>query len=152
MNSLRRSLWFVVAAVALFAAMVSAHAIESGDVWINEYGSSLTIEGITTDGQIYGHYINCAPCTRCRATEYPVTGWVLFGTNTITFTVKWDNPYENCHSLTAWTGFYDSTCDQIHTCWQLVLNGTKSVHEIRQGLDTFRRGSKTESARIESLP
>jgi hypothetical protein len=44
-----------------------------------------------SEGRITGFYINRATGFHCIGSPYPVTGWVLDGTNTITFTVKWEN-------------------------------------------------------------
>jgi len=105
--------------------------------WQNQRGSTLYIEDIDSEGLITGLYVNQAAGFSCQGTPYPVTGWVLAGTNTITFTVKWENTTQNCQSLTAWTGFFSSDGQTMTTLWQMVVNGTTSTSQIYQGSDTF---------------
>jgi hypothetical protein len=135
----RKSCLSVLAIVVLFGLLVGAQPLTAGDVWINEVGSLLVIENIAADGRIEGCYINNAPCTGCRGTPYPLVGWHLPSTNTMTFTVIWNNGHENCCSLTAWTGFFSPTDSRICTLWQLVRTGTWSVDQILQGRDVFYR-------------
>ena|GEM_PF-4889473 len=110
------------------------------DTWQNQSDSYLIINSVSTNGLITGQYLNNSPEYHCKGTYYPVTGWQLPGTNTVTFTVKWDNPYENCQSLTSCTGFTPGTTT-INTLWQLVSNGMQSTGQIIQGSDTLQRVS-----------
>jgi hypothetical protein len=106
-------------------------------VWVNQAGSTFSIDNIDSNGQITGTYINREAGYGCQNSSYPVTGWV-FGT-AITFTVIWENSVESCNSITSWTGFYYNS--QISTLWQLVINGSTSTSQIIKGSDTFTRSS-----------
>jgi hypothetical protein len=55
---------------------------------------------------VSGSYINRNEGFNCQNTPYPLTGWVLG--NFISFSVAWDNVYENCNSVTAWSGFAEA--------------------------------------------
>lgn len=132
---------FAIAVVV--AWMLVDHAVAQSclqeSTWQNQRGSTLYIEDIDSEGKITGHYINRASGFNCQGTPYPLTGWVLENTNTITWTVKWENTSENCSSLTSWTGFFSSDCQSMSTLWQLVVNGTTSTKQIWQGADNFTR-------------
>lgn len=131
-----------------FSNICIGQAITAPSVWENQSGSYLYIDQIKPDGQLVGHYINNDTHFHCVGTPYPLTGWVISGTNTITFTVKWDNSYANCQSLTSWTGFLNSEGSRITTLWQLVSNGTTSTRQIVQGSDTFVRVSSKSHASL----
>jgi hypothetical protein len=123
--------------VVLLACCSVCAAQESA--WMNERGSTLYIEDVDSEGRIAGFYINRASGFNCIGTPYPVTGWVLEGTNTVTFTVKWENTVENCQSLTSWTGFFSSDGQTMTTLWQLVPNGATNPSQILTGSDSFTR-------------
>ena len=125
--------------VAFAAESVAAKSCPGVSEWRNDRGSTLLIERIDEQGRIEGSYINRAAGFRCRDTRYPVTGWLLQETRTITFAVKWDNAHENCGSQTAWTGMFDATCEQLTTRWQLVRQGALDADEILTGGSVFRR-------------
>lgn len=141
------------AIVFVLAWMFAAHAIAQNclqeSAWQNQGGSTLYIEDIDSEGGITGIYINRAAGFGCQNTPYPLTGWVLENTNTITFTVKWENTSANCQSLTAWTGFFSSDCQTISTLWQLVVNGTTSTNQILKGADNFSRVTQKTSDFIQ---
>jgi len=129
------------ALVVLFSLGLSSlsHADTTGKVlsmsaWTNQSGSILYINSVASNGQLTGTYINRAKGYGCQNIPYPVTGWV-YGT-AITFTTIWRSAKESCNSITAWTGFYYQ--GQIHTLWQLVVNGSSSIGQIVQGTDTFK--------------
>ena len=125
----------------IFVSLIGLPTILSGQLtgtWQNQSGSYLVVSSVNSDGLINGQYWNYASGYNCIGTPYPVTGWQLPGTNTVTFTVKWDNNHENCYSLTAWTGFTTGSTT-ITTLWQLVPNGAQNTGQILQGSDTFRR-------------
>jgi len=128
-----------LACVLLFVSTALAQSSQPGmtgpSAWMNERGSTLYIESVSPSGQLTGFYVNRAQGFNCQNTPYPVTGWVL-GT-AITFAVLWQNSAESCNSLTAWTGFYNTSTNAIVTLWQLVVNGTTSKDQILQGQDTF---------------
>lgn len=110
------------------------NSVEALSVWTNQRGSTLTIDAVSSSGQLTGTYINRAPnYPQCRNIPYPVTGWV-YGT-AITFTTKWQSRQESCNSITAWTGFLYR--NQIQTLWQLVINGSTNPRQIQTGSDIF---------------
>ncbi len=108
--------------------------IMAGSTWVNERGSTVTFTGVGSEGNLEGYYINRAAGFGCQNTRYSMVGW-SYETN-ITFTVIWNNPTENCHSITAWTGFF--TQSGFTTLWQLVKTGTINPGQILQGSDTFK--------------
>jgi len=135
-NTLKGSVILVTLAFLCSSAAI-AQTCPGESTWVNELGSTLYIEDIDSEGKITGIYINRAEGYGCRNTPYPVTGWVLENTNTISFSVKWENTTENCYSITAWTGFFSSDCGTLTTLWQMVINGTTKTSQIWQGEDTF---------------
>lgn len=137
----------VIVLLSCLAILPALEAQES--TWQNQSGSTLSIEDVDSEGLITGYYINRASGFGCQNTPYPVTGWVLPGTNTITFTVKWENTTQNCQSLTAWTGFFSADGQTITTLWQLVVNGTTSTGQILKGSDTFTLVGQTVTDFVE---
>ncbi len=127
--------------LALCITVANAQQCPGRSSWTNQRGSTLYIENITAEGFITGSYINRAAGYHCQNSPYPVIGWVLQGTNTITFAVKWDNATENCASQTAWTGFFGANCQKLSTSWELVKNGTTDPAQILKGEDQFTRGT-----------
>jgi avidin family protein len=136
-------------AILAFTGQTAAQSCLQESAWQNSRNSSLFLEDISSEGLISGYYINRAAGFGCQNTAYPVTGWILENTNTITFTVKWENTAENCQSITAWTGFFSPDCRTITTLWQLVVNGTTSTGQISQGQDTFTRVALKKSTFIQ---
>lgn len=123
----------------LLCSSVFSQEILQGVVWQNEYGSTLHIESVSPTGQITGYYINKAPGFSCQNTPYAVTGWTY--SNTITFSVRWDNTSQNCNSQTAWTGFVSQ--GKIITLWQLVTTSMTNPNQILKGEDIFTLVSKS---------
>lgn len=138
---------FVVAWMLADHAVAQSCLLESA--WQNQSGSTLYLEDIDSEGKITGLYINRAAGFSCQNTPYPLTGWVLENTNTISLTVKWENTSDNCHSLTSWTGFFSSDCQTMSTLWQLVVNGTTSTKQIYQGSDNFTRVAQKKSDALQ---
>lgn len=133
--------WLLLLALMLFAAPAAAQ--NPGDyegLWTNERGSALYITDVSDEGLITGWYVNNAPGFSCQGTPYPLTGWMLFGTNTVTFSVKWENTSANCQSLTTWAGTFTSMMSTITTTWLLVQNNQPTP---MQGQDTFTRQATT---------
>jgi hypothetical protein len=106
-------------------------------VWKNQYDSTLNIKQINNDGKLTGTFINRAEGYPCQNIPYPITGWVY--DNVISFTTKWENVEESCHSITSWTGFFDSNSFRILTKWNLVDN----QGHLKEGTDIFN-GQKTK--------
>lgn len=138
MNKIVINFIVIVGLIVISNCKITAQTIPVNSVWRNQSGSSMQITG-NTNGELTGSYVNNAPGYQCKGSPYPVVGWNMAGTNTITFTVMWENSYENCQSLTAWTGFISQDGQTITTLWQLVVNGTTSTSQIYSGADTFTR-------------
>jgi hypothetical protein len=111
----------------------STNTITVPSSWANQDGSTLSITGVDSAGQITGIYINGAAGYNCQDIVYPVTGWI-YGT-AITFDTKWESTIESCNSITSWAGFLYQ--GEISTFWNLTLNGSTSTSQIIQGKDTF---------------
>ena len=123
-----------IKAETLETPVITVEKLAAESTWINQRGSTLTIESISLNGLLTGIYINNAIGYGCQKTPYPVTGWVS-GT-AITFTTQWTNVAESCHSITAWTGFlYEN---QITTLWQLVNDGSTNTSQIAAGEDVYK--------------
>jgi hypothetical protein len=141
MDYLRKA--FILVSLILFAHMSAAQtttsSVQSLSAWTNQSGSTLYIDAISPSGQLTGHYINRAAGYGCQNISYPVTGWV-YGT-AITFTTKWQSSTESCNSITAWTGFLFA--GKLQTLWQLVINGSTSTQQIKQGADVFTQTATT---------
>ncbi len=127
----------MLAALAILCLSVMRPAwsaeVQAGSTWVNQRGSTVTFTGVGPNGLLAGYYINRAAGFGCQNTQYPVTGWAY--ESDIVFTVIWNNSTQNCHSITAWTGFFTST--GFSTLWQLVQTGTTDPSQILQGSDTF---------------
>jgi hypothetical protein len=117
---------------AMEAAMPSQLA--AGISWVNQYGSVLTFT-VGTSGQISGTYVNNAPGTGCQGTAYPVIGWVA--NYTIAWSVIWNNSFQNCNSMTAWAGYYDSSSGTIQSKWSLAYS-VGSGGSVSTGADIFK--------------
>jgi hypothetical protein len=149
---------FAVTALAFMAAALVHPAFADGNmkgtapknlkgssVWTNTRGSEMYIS-VSSSGHISGNYINHDGNYSCQNTPYPISGWVD-GTS-IAFSVRWDNQFENCNSVTGWTGFYDSSTGKIETKWNLAISGTTDPSQIISGVDTFSVATKAETASL----
>ena len=149
MTALAVSLIGGIAASAPCHAQDIENAIAESDLfgasstWTNESGSMMTLE-FGPGNAVSGSYINHAEGFNCQGTPYPLTDWVVG--NFISFSVAWDNVYENCNSATAWSGFAeaDGGSVQIVTLWTLAFQGS-SGPEIETGKDAFKPLTKIES-------
>lgn len=133
-QTVSRLLCSLVIAFSMIGYANASDGLQALSAWTNQSGSTLYIENIGNDGKITGSYINRAQGYGCQNIAYPATGWV-YGT-AITFTVSWENTIESCNSITSWTGFIYQ--GEIHTLWQLVVNGSSSTSQILKGSDTFK--------------
>ena len=141
----RRHLWVPVILVLFGVTMTFAQetdkAFHALSAWTNQRGSTLYIQGIDPSGLVSGYYVNRAQGYGCQDTPYMATGWV-YGT-AITFSVKWENAAESCHSMTSWTGFYAQGV--ITTRWQLIRDGVTNKDHMIQGEDIFRPVQQKQS-------
>ncbi len=108
---------------------VAQQAPAVSSVWVNELGSTMTIQSVGTDGLITGTYVTAVGCG--AGTVRPLRGW--YNKGAITFTVNW----QECNSLTSWTGNVAASGVAIVTLWQLTVSGTPQWNSIIAGADTF---------------
>ncbi len=126
---------YLVAGAMLIASIVSGgpavaqQAPAASSEWVNELGSILTIGSIGADGLMTGTYVSAVGCG--AGTVRPMTGW--YNKDAITFTVNW----QECNSLTSWTGNVASSYVTIVTLWQLTVSGSPQWNSIIAGADTF---------------
>ncbi len=126
---------YLVAGAMLIVSIVyggpaaAQQALAVSSVWVNELGSKMTIESVGADGLITGTYVTAVGCG--AGTVRPLRGWHNSGA--ITFTVNW----QECASLTSWTGNVATLGVTIATLWQLSLSGPPKWNSIIAGADTF---------------
>lgn len=146
------SLFVILAAIGpqpAFAAdtgqSAAVESLKGHTVWVNTRGSQMSIS-VSASGHISGSFINHDGNFSCQNTPYPISGWVD-GT-AVSFSVRWDNQFENCNSVTGWTGFLDTAGGKIETHWNLSVSGSTDPSQILAGTDTFSLASKVESASL----
>ncbi len=125
---MRRS---VIAFVLLAATSVSAFAqsLPSWSIWTNQRGSIMKIFNVGPQGDFTGVYINNAPGFSCQGPPgFALTGHAS-GTK-VTFTVVWNNGWQNCNSKTVWSGVDQGNL--MPTQW--ILTGTGGT---MRGSDLF---------------
>lgn len=149
---MKKCYYSIVVFVTLFSlwgSIAIAQNCPEQSAWKNQRGSTMHID-IDSTGMITGYYINNEQGTFCQGTPYPVIGWILDGTNTITFSVRWSNASENCSSITSWTGFFNEDCSKLTTRWQLVVDGTTDPSQIKKGEDVFTLITQKKSGFIKN--
>ncbi len=126
---------YLFAGTILIASLVQGWTVAAQEplaassVWVNELGSTMTIQTVGSDGLITGTYVTAAGCG--AGTVRPLRGW--YNNGAITFTVNW----QECNSLTSWTGNLTSSSVMIATLWQLSVSGPARWDSITAGADTF---------------
>ncbi|MHA1152691.1 MAG: avidin/streptavidin family protein [Alphaproteobacteria bacterium] len=110
-------------------AVAAQQPLAASSVWVNELGSTMTIQTVGSDGLITGTYVTTVGCGAGKVR--PLRGWYNGGA--ITFTVNW----QECNSLTSWTGNITSSGVTIATLWQLSVSGPAQWDSIVAGADTF---------------
>ena len=124
---------YLVAGAMLIVGIVyggpaaAQQAPAASSVWVNELGSTMTIQSVGTDGLITGTYVTAVGCG--AGTVRPLRGW--YNKGAITFTVNW----QECNSLTSWTGNYNA--NTLTTLWLLTVSGPPQWNSITAGADTF---------------
>jgi hypothetical protein len=113
--------------------------------WVNQLHSRLTIDhGL--GGVLHGTYVTAVG--GLTGIEHPMVGFcdeALRGAECpIGFVVRWVED----HSVTSWSGRYDSVSDQITAMW--LLTGAARDHDqdwrsTLTGQDTFRRAGVAAS-------
>ncbi len=109
--------------------VVAQEPLAASSVWVNELGSTMTIQTVGSDGLITGTYVTAVGCGAGKVR--PLRGWYNGGA--ITFTVNW----QECSSLTSWTGNVSATSPTIETLWQLAVSGPPAWNSIIAGADRF---------------
>lgn len=127
------------------AKPMAPKSLSGHTVWTNSRGSEMYIS-VSSSGHVSGDYINRDGNYSCQNTPYPISGWVE-GTS-ISFSVRWDNQFENCNSVTGWTGFYDASTGNIETKWNLSVSGSTDLSQVISGTDTFSTVTKSENASL----
>ena len=108
---------FAVLGLLLLAVQTAvAQNFPSPSTWVNQRGSTLTIDQIGADGRFTGDYINNANGFDCKGIEYPIVGQVINGT--VAFSVTWANATKDCHSITLWNGTFSAS--EMDTTWILA--------------------------------
>ncbi len=119
----------LIASIVYGGPAVAQQAPAASSEWVNELGSILTIGSIGADGLMTGTYVSAVGCG--AGTVRPMTGW--YNKDAMTFTVNW----QECNSLTSWTGNVASSYVTIVTLWQLTVSGSPQWNSIIAGADTF---------------
>ena len=105
----------------------------TGQSWTNELGSVLTIT--STGNQLSGTYVTNVGCS--AGVQQPMTGWYYPGPNNnggaITFSVY----FQNCNSVTSWSGQYNTSNATFQELWYLTAAGMPAWNGINAGTDTF---------------
>ena len=100
----------------LLSLPAQAQNLNALTVWQNQSGSTFSLDAYNPQtGALTGTYINRSAGYSCIGTPYPAVGWILG--SAITWTVIWNNSYQNCDSVTGWSGFYSN--NTITTKWVL---------------------------------
>lgn len=133
------------AAFADDSSTIARESLKGHTIWVNARGSQMSIS-VSSSGRVSGSYINRDGNYSCQNTPYPISGWVD-GT-AISFSVQWDNRFENCNSVSGWTGFFDAASGEIETKWNLSVSGSTDPSQILAGTDTFSLVRKAETAAL----
>jgi len=112
----------------------SAQSLQPGAIWTSQRGSTLTIETIAGDGSFTGSYINRAAAMPCPNSPFKVSGWI--DGQKISFSVRWRNATNDCHSIASWTGYVSDQL--IHAEFALIYVNRQGKPAFSNGKDTFR--------------
>jgi Avidin family len=112
--------------------------------WIADDGSIVALQ-FAPGGLVTGTFISHTPGFACAGTAFPVTGWAL--SEVVTFSVAWNNDFQNCNAVTNWTGYSLEEPDGVHiaTNWSLAHWGGTESAAIESGQTLFRPLAKVES-------
>ncbi len=119
----------LIASIVYGGPAVAQQAPAASSEWVNELGSTMTIQSVGVDGLITGTYVTAVGCGAGKVR--PLRGW--YNKGAVTFTVNW----QECNSLTSWTGNVASSVTTIVTLWQLTMSGIPKWNSIIAGADTF---------------
>ena len=115
--------------------------IPSG-LWYNELGSQMQLN--ISGNNVWGWYYSAVGLAKFT---YPLTGQINYQPQpfgqVLGWAVAWNNGYQNAHSVTAWSGQYQTIDDQeeIIAFW-LLTNETPEQQDweaTRIGQDVFTR-------------
>jgi hypothetical protein len=109
---------FVAVIALLAAATITAFAqsLPVPSYWLNQRGSEMKLYSIDPQGNFVGVYINHAQGFDCQGTPFPLSGHARGAT--VTFTVVWTNPWQDCRSTTIWHGVVQGR--SMPTKWVLL--------------------------------
>ena len=110
-------------------AAAQQEPLRAGTVWVNQLGSTMTIQVVAANGLVTGTYATKVGCGAGKVR--PLIGW--YNKGAFAFVVNW----EECESLTAWSGHVDSLNPKIVTLWHLPKSGPPRWDSTFAGADTF---------------
>lgn len=135
MSNFRSVIGAIVALGVLWSTpSYSAEVLTAGSSWVNELGSVLTITNVDGNGLMTGTYVTNVGCS--AGTPQQMTGFFYPGASSggaITFSVY----FQNCLSVTSWSGQYDSTDGSFQTLWYLTSASPPVWNGIAAGTDMF---------------
>ena len=138
---------------------IDARLVDSATYWVNQGGSVMALSFYCEGSQpnvcrVSGHYINHQSGFNCQGTPYPLSGVYYINTQTISWSVAWSNPHEDCGSVTGWTGYFDLSMSPIRlvTNWNLAYSTGGSGRTIMQGQDLFTQSSTVSSESLIEEP
>ncbi len=124
----------VAGGILAWTSAGSAQSLQPGATWTSQRGSTLTIETVAEDGSFTGSYINRATGMPCPNSLFKVSGWI--DGQKISFSVRWRNATNDCHSIASWTGYLSDRVIQAE--FALVYVNQKGKPAFSNGKDTFR--------------
>ncbi len=145
-NRIRRAATaFMLAGVFIVVACASTSSAQApqqaprtftaGTSWVNELGPVLTINSIGAGGLMNGTYTSTVGCGANK--PQPMTGYYYAGQSggAMSFSVAW----QNCNSVTSWSGQFNYTTGEIDTLWHLSAAAAPAWNGTYAGADTFTR-------------
>ena len=142
----------IVNPVPAYALELDARLTDSATYWTNQGGSTMTLVFNCNGSQVgvcqlSGTYVNNESGFNCQGTPYPLTGVYYINTQTISWSVAWSNAYEDCASVTGWTGYLSILSNplQLVTDWNLAYSTGGNSRAILQGQDTFTQNTTLSS-------
>lgn len=101
------------------ALEIDPRLTDSATYWTNQGGSTMTLVFKCGESQfgvcpLSGTYINReGGGFHCQGTPYPLTGVYYINTQTISWSVAWSSAYEDCASVTGWTGYLSLSASKL---------------------------------------
>jgi len=136
-------------------AKIDERLTDSTSYWTNQSGSTMALTFDCNGSQpgvcqLSGVYVNNATGFNCQGTPYPLVGVYYINTQTVSWSVAWSNAFEDCASVTGWTGYlsFSSSSLQLVTYWNLAYSTGGSGRAIMQGQDTFTQNPALSSGSL----